>query len=66
MDPIVAGSLITALFGFFGIALKEFRAMRRENRNDHGVVVKQLNKMNDKLDHVSERLDGHIDWHLKK
>ncbi len=66
MDPIVAGSLITAVFGFLGIAIKEFRGMRRENRNDHGTVMGTLTKVSEKIDHVSERLDDHIDWHLKK
>lgn len=69
MDPAVA-SIIVAVIGtvgsLAGIAVKEFRAMRRENRADHGVVMLKLNKVQKTVDKVSDRLDDHIDWHLEK
>lgn len=69
MDPAVA-SIIVAIIGtvgsLIGIAVKEFRAMRRENRADHGVVMLKLNKVQKTVDKVSDRLDDHIDWHLEK
>ena len=67
MDPAIA-SIIVAVIGtvgsLVGIAIKEFRALRRENRADHGVVMLKLNKVQKTVDRVSERLDDHIDWHL--
>lgn len=69
MDPAIA-SIIVAVIGtvgsLVGIAIKEFRALRRENRADHGVVMLKLNKVQKSVDKVSDRLDDHIDWHLEK
>lgn len=69
MDPAVA-SIVVAVIGLFGsiggVAIKEFRALRRENRADHGVVMLKLNKVQKSVDKVSDRLDDHIDWHLEK
>lgn len=69
MDPAVA-SIIVAIIGalstLFGIAIKEFRGMKKENKADHGAVMLKLNKVQKTVDKVSERLDDHIDWHLKK
>lgn len=69
MDPAVA-SIIVAVIGvvgsLLGIAIKEFKALRQENRDDHGVVMDKLTKVQDTVDKVSDRLDDHIDWHLKK
>lgn len=69
MDPAIA-SIIVACIGavttLLGMAVKEFRAMKKENKADHGAVMIKLNKVQKTVDKVSERLDDHIDWHLKK
>lgn len=69
MDPAIA-SIVVAFIGLIGslggIAIREFRALRRENRADHGVVMLKLNKVQKSVDKVSDRLDDHIDWHLEK
>lgn len=69
MDPAIA-SIIVALIGtfgtLFGMAIKEFRAMKKENKADHGAVMIKLNKVQKSVDKVSDRLDDHIDWHMKK
>ena len=69
MDPAVA-SIIVAIIGLVGsiggVAIKEFRAMRKENKADHGAVMIKLNKVQKTVDKVSDRLDDHIDWHLDK
>lgn len=69
MDPALA-SIIVALIGVFGslagIAIKEFKLMKQQNSNDHGAVVARLEKVQDSVDRVGERLDDHIDWHLTK
>lgn len=67
MDPAIA-SIVVAVIGavtsLLGLAIKEFRSMRKENRADHGAVMIKLNKVQKSVDRVSDRLDDHIDWHL--
>lgn len=69
MDPALA-SIVVAVIGvlgsFGGLAIKEFRAMKKSNSEDHGQVMARLDKVQSSVDHVSERLDDHIDWHLTK
>ena len=69
MDSATA-SIVVAIIGVFGtlsgIAIKEFKSMKKTNSADHGEVMRRLDKVQDGVDSVSERLDGHIDWHLKK
>lgn len=69
MDPAIA-SIIVAVIGvigsLLGIAIKEFKSMRASNTADHGQVMQRLDKVQNSVDHVAERLDDHIDWHLKK
>jgi hypothetical protein len=69
MDPAIA-SIIVAVIGLVGtitgIAIKEFKDMKNKNSADHGAVMLKLNKVQDSVDKVGDRLDDHIDWHLKK
>lgn len=69
MDPAlatIAVALITTLGGLLGLSIKEFKSMREHNSSDHGQVMKRLDKVQTGIEHVAERLDDHIDWHLKK
>jgi ribosomal protein L10 len=68
---LIIATLITTIAGGVGAAIKQMRDLRRENRNDHGVVMLKLNLMNHsmkevgkKVDQVNERLNDHIEWHL--
>lgn len=66
LDPAIASivvAVIGAVSGLLGIAIKEFRAMRTDNKADHGAVMIKLNKVQKSVDRVSDRLDDHIDWH---
>lgn len=67
MDPAIA-SIIVAVIGvvgsLLGIAIKEFKSMKQANSADHGKVMDRLDRVQRTVDHVSERLDDHIDWHL--
>lgn len=69
MDPAIA-SIVVAVIGVVGtitgIAIKEFKDMKNKNSADHGAVMLKLNKVQDSVDKVGDRLDDHIDWHLKK
>lgn len=69
MDPALASiivALIGAISGLIGLAIKEFRSLKNKNDADHGVVMLKLNKVQGSIDKVGDRLDDHIDWHLKK
>jgi hypothetical protein len=69
MDPALASiivALIGAISGLTGLAIKEFRSLKNKNDADHGVVMLKLNKVQGSIDKVGDRLDDHIDWHLKK
>lgn len=69
MDPAIASiivALIGAASGLLGLAIKEFKSMKEKNDADHGAVMLKLNKVQKSVDKVGERLDDHIDWHLKK
>ena len=68
MDPALA-SIVVAIIGVFGslagLAIKEFKSMKKTNSEDHGQVMARLDKVQTSVDGVSERLNDHIDWHLK-
>lgn len=63
---IVIAAVITAAGGIGAAAISAFKKMRKENRNDHGAVMAKLNNMGDALESVSDRLDSHIEWHIRK
>lgn len=69
MDPALA-SIVVAVIGVFGslagIAIREFKSMKKTNSEDHGQVMARLDKVQSSVDGVSDRLNDHIDWHLKK
>lgn len=69
MDPAFATivvALVTTVGGLIGVAIKEFKSMKQSNSADHGQVMARLEKVQGSVDHVAERLDDHIDWHLTK
>ena len=59
-------SIIVAIIGVVGSILAfQFQKMKKENRNDHGLVIRAINEVQDDVREVGKKLDGHIDWHLK-
>ena len=76
----IIAATIPVLGGLVGLAIKEFRHMRKSNSLDHGIVmhkldqvqdenniiIRRLTKVQDSVTHVGDRLNDHIDWHLKK
>jgi len=68
---LIIATLITTLAGAIGAGIKQLKELRKENRNDHGMVMlhlktvrRSVENVGDKVQSVSERLDNHIDWHL--
>ena len=68
MDPAIA-SIVVAVIGLVGtitgIAIKEFKDMKNKNSADHGEVMLKLNKVQDTVEKVGDRLNSHIDTHQK-
>ena len=68
---LIIATLITTVAGIVGAGIKQLKELRRENRNDHGMVMlhlktvrRSVENVGEKVQSVSDRLDGHIDWHL--
>ena len=68
---LIIATLITTVAGVVGAGIKQLKELRRENRNDHGMVMlhlktvrRSVENVGDKVQSVSDRLDNHIDWHL--
>jgi hypothetical protein len=59
-------SIIVAVIGVVGSILAfQFQKMKKENRADHGLVIRAITEVQDDVREVGKKLDGHIDWHLK-
>lgn len=65
LATVIAAS-ISAIGGLLGIAIHEFRDMKKKNDVDHGAVMLKLNKVQKGVERVAERLDDHMDWHLEE
>lgn len=63
---IVVAAGITAFGGVCASAISSFKKMREENKADHGLVMQKLDSVGDAIESVSDRLDNHIEWHIKK
>jgi hypothetical protein len=68
---LIIATLITTVAGVVGAGIKQLKELRKENRNDHGMVMlhlktvrRSVENVGDKVQSVSDRLDNHIDWHL--
>jgi hypothetical protein len=60
-------SIIVALVaGIFSVLVTLIQKTRKENKSDHDMVYNSIIELKDDVRNVGEKLDGHIDWHLKK
>lgn len=63
MEASIAGVLIA---GVFSVIVALLQKTRKENRQDHNMVYDSLQNLHEDVRSVGDKLDGHIDWHLKK
>lgn len=49
-----------------GVVVTLLEKTRRENNRDHSKNSELLKTIDRKVDHVSERVDDHIEWHLDR
>lgn len=59
---IVLAALVTAIGGIMTTLMV---ILRKENKEDHGLVMEAVDRMSGKLDGVSNKLGSHIEWHLE-
>jgi hypothetical protein len=56
-------ALIAAVGGILAALVQKSRV---ENKSDHGIVASLLQDLHEDVAKVEDKLDNHIDWHLKK
>ena len=60
-------SIIVALVaGIFSVLVTLIQKTRKENKSDHDMVYNSIQDLKTDVRNVGEKLDSHIDWHLKK
>ena len=52
--------------GVFSILVTLLQKGRKENKADHNLVYDSLLELKSDVKDVGNKLDNHIDWHLKK
>lgn len=63
MDAAIWVAIIT---GIFSILVALIQKTRKENKEDHNLVYDSIQNLHKDVRDVGEKLDNHIDWHLKK
>ncbi len=63
MDASILAVVIT---GVFSVLVALIQKTRKENKQDHNLVYETLQNLHEDVRSVGEKLDDHIDWHLKK
>lgn len=59
-------AVVLAVLAPGGVIVTLIERVRRENNRDHSKNAALLQQIDSKVSTVRERLDDHIDWHLKK
>jgi hypothetical protein len=63
MDTSIVVALVA---GIFSVLVTLIQKTRKENKNDHNMVYDSILELKSDVKEVGNKLDGHIDWHLKK
>jgi hypothetical protein len=58
----VAAALLTAIGGIITTLLV---VLRGENKEDHAMVVSSLERLNDGMERVESKIDGHVTDHAR-
>lgn len=64
MEPWIA--VIVAVVGAGGPIVALLTRLDRKNDQQHGDNAAVLSRIETKVDNVSERITGHLEWHLDK
>ena len=58
--------VVIAVLAPSGVVVTLIEKTRRENNRDHKENSDLLQTIDRKVDHVAERVDDHIEWHLDR
>jgi hypothetical protein len=58
--------VVAVIAGVFSILVTLIQKTRKENKDDHNMVYHSIQDLKSDVRNVGDKLDGHIDWHLKK
>jgi hypothetical protein len=58
--------VVAVIAGVFSILVTLIQKTRKENKDDHNTVYNSIQDLKSDVRNVGDKLDGHIDWHLKK
>jgi hypothetical protein len=61
MEAVIA-ALLTAIGGIITTLLV---VLRGENKEDHAMVVSSLGRLNDGMERVESKIDGHVTDHAR-
>ena len=60
------GIAIAIITGVFSVLVALIQKTRKENKVDHNMVYESIQDLKEDVRGVGNKLDNHIDWHLKK
>lgn len=60
------GIAIAVITGIFSVLVALIQKTRKENKVDHNMVYESIQELKEDVRGVGNKLDNHIDWHLKK
>lgn len=60
------GIAIAIITGVFSVLVALIQKTRKENKVDHNMVYDSIQDLKEDVRGVGNKLDNHIDWHLKK
>jgi len=58
--------VVAVIGGVFSLLVALIQRSRRENKEDHNMVYNSLLDLKEDVRSVGDKIDNHIDWHLKK
>jgi hypothetical protein len=60
------GIAIAIITGVFSVLVALIQKTRKENKVDHNMVYESIQELKEDVRGVGNKIDNHIDWHLKK
>jgi len=63
---LYTGIYVAIITGVFSILVTLLQKSRKENKADHNMVYDSILELKSDVKDVGNKLDNHIDWHLKK
>lgn len=61
-----SGISVAIIAGIFSVIVALIQKTRKENKEDHNLVYDSLQNLHEDVRDMGNKLDSHIDWHLKK